>query len=210
MPGLSQGVTRLGRQRLFQALVLLGLVAGLGLISLGGSPGTPHNLPAGSDCMRCHAAQNFMTIESSRVHQEHFRLNGEHATLACSSCHDTKVGFQNLVAECSACHKVRDSHQRLVGDDCAACHDPRGWVPNRFRHVSTGTALTGAHRAASCEQCHAGGFPVIPTDCVYCHERDFYRERDEHEGVDILSCDVCHNTLSWGHARSPHGGGDDD
>jgi len=186
------------------------LLIALPLAALGATTGQPHGLPAGSDCMRCHDAANFATIRADQVHQDRFVLTGEHATLACSSCHDTKTGFTNLTAECSACHKVRDSHLRLVGDDCAACHDPRGWVPNRFRHVSTGHALTGAHRAASCEQCHAAGFPVVPADCVYCHERDFYRARSEHEAVDVLSCDLCHDTHSWGHVRAPHRGGGDD
>ncbi len=174
------------------------------------APAQPHNLPAGTNCMRCHDPANFATIKADQVHQGHFPLQGEHATLACSACHDTQVGFGNVVAECAACHKARDGHLRLVGDDCAACHDPRGWVPNRFRHVTTGFPLTGAHRGASCEQCHAAGFTVVPTECAYCHERDFYRARDEHEGVDILSCDLCHDTFGWGNAHRPHGGGHDD
>lgn len=169
--------------------------------------GIPHGLPATeSDCTRCHDTQEFATIHGDQVHQEgSWRLEGEHAQLRCKACHDVETGFANLSAECSICHLARDAHRRLVGDDCASCHDPRGWVPNRFRHVRTGFPLTGAHRAASCDQCHAIGFPVVPRDCVYCHQIDFLREsRSEHTPEAMMDCELCHNTLDWDHVRLPH------
>lgn len=176
------------------------------LAPLVGASGLPHGLqPAQADCNRCHDKASFSTIVRTQVHQDgRFPLQGEHGQLVCSACHETKVGFDNLAGECALCHKVRDGHRRLVGDDCGTCHTPRGWLPNRFRHVTTGFALTGAHRVAACEQCHATGFPVVPTDCAYCHEADFRRAADEHEDVDILDCEFCHNTMGWEHVRFPH------
>ena len=169
------------------------------------APGFPHGLPKGADCNRCHGKEDFNAIHAEQVHQDgSFPLEGEHGQLACIQCHDPKIGFMNLTTECASCHKVRDAHRRLVGDDCGACHDPRGWVPNRFRHTQTGFSLTGAHRGASCEQCHAIGFPVVPTDCIYCHEAEFRREADEHEIGDALNCDLCHDTHGWEHVRHPH------
>jgi hypothetical protein len=189
---------------------LLWLVGLLGLLILaagGGASGMPHGLaPEQSDCNRCHGTEDFNAIHSTQVHQDGaFPLLGEHGQLECRACHDTVAGFDSLAAECSLCHKVRDGHRRLVGDDCGSCHTPRGWLPNRFRHITTGWALTGAHRGASCEECHAIGFAVVPTDCAYCHEGDFRRaDTDEHERMDIMNCDICHNTHGWEHVRYPH------
>ncbi len=138
----------------------------------GGKPGQgmPHGLPAGTDCTRCHGKENFSAIHAEQVHQDgSFPLVGEHGKLKCVKCHDPKLGFGNLSAECVSCHSVRDAHLRLVGDDCATCHDPRGWIPNRFRHSQTGFPLSTAHRFVNCDQCHAIGYPVVPTDCQYCH-----------------------------------------
>ncbi len=169
------------------------------------SPGMPHSLPAGSDCQRCHSAEDFKVIRTDQVHQDgHFTLVGEHGQLGCADCHDLDQGFLGLSPECTSCHSARDAHLRLVGDGCADCHTPRGWIPNRFRHIQTGFPLKGAHRAANCDQCHAIGFPLVPTDCVYCHEADFRRAADEHQAQDVLSCDVCHDNHGWEHARSPH------
>ncbi len=170
------------------------------------APGMPHGLPATADCNRCHDAADFAVIRSDQVHVDgRFPLTGEHGQLPCASCHAVDVGFGNLSGECTTCHAVRDAHRRLVGDDCAACHTPAGWIPNRFRHTQTGTPLTGAHRGARCDQCHAIGFPMVPQDCVYCHEAEFRRAADEHDTGDVLSCDLCHDTHGWGHVRNPHG-----
>jgi len=167
--------------------------------------GMPHNLPAGSDCQRCHGAEDFKAIHADQVHQDgRFPLKGEHKRQPCKACHDVATGFMGLTSECTSCHAARDAHLRLVGDDCASCHTPRGWVPNRFRHVQTGFPLTGAHRAANCEQCHAIGFPMVPTDCAYCHEAEFRAARDVHQAEDLLSCDICHDTHGWEHVRLPH------
>ena len=167
----------------------------------------PHGLPATeSNCIRCHDPADFSIIRGDSVHQDgSFRLVGAHAEAPCKACHEVDEGFANLTAECSACHAGRDAHRRLVGDDCAACHDPRGWVPNRFRHAQTGYMLTGAHRAASCEDCHATGFPMIPTDCVYCHQSEFLAEGGAaHSPEDLLDCDRCHNTFDWERVRYAH------
>ncbi|MDP7110516.1 MAG: hypothetical protein QGH45_01065 [Myxococcota bacterium] len=191
---------------------VLYLVAVLGLLAAaasGGASGIPHGLaPEQSDCARCHEEEDFDAIHRRQVHQDGaFPLIGEHSELECKACHDVEVelGFESNVAECSLCHKARDGHRRLVGDDCRACHTPRGWLPNHFRHVTTGWALTGAHRAASCGECHAIGFAIVPTDCTYCHEGDFRRaDTDQHERMDIMNCDFCHNTHGWEHVRYPH------
>ena len=196
------------------------LVAALALILVGASQpqdeakgpaaykpmtGMPHSLPAETDCQRCHSAEGFKVIVADKVHQDgRFPLEGEHGRLPCASCHDVAAGFMGLSGECTTCHAVRDAHLRLVGDDCAACHTPRGWLPNRFRHISTGFPLTGAHRAANCDQCHAIGFPLVPTDCVYCHEADFRRASGEHQAEDLMSCDLCHDSHGWEHVRFPH------
>ena len=195
------------RAFLARLLCLAAVLAPVALTAGGGASGLPHGLrPEQSNCNRCHDKEVFATIVKDQVHQDGaFPLTGEHGQVECKACHDTVVGFDNLVAECSLCHKARAGHRRLVGDDCGACHTPRGWLPNRFRHVTTGWPLTGAHRGASCAQCHAIGFAVVPTDCAYCHEADFRRaDADDHEQMDIMSCDLCHNTHGWEHVRYPH------
>jgi hypothetical protein len=192
-------------QRSGPVWLALAVVIAVALPAARGVSGGMHGLPSDADCNQCHDSDNFSLIRADKVHTDGtFPLDGEHGRQACKACHDAKLGFGNLSGECTACHTARDAHLRLVGNDCQSCHDPRGWLPNRFRHVSTGFALTGAHRAANCTQCHATGFPVVPTDCVYCHESDFRRAGDEHDGVDLMSCDMCHNTHGWDHARFPH------
>jgi len=189
------------------ALMAVAMTLSLGAWQQLPGAGIPHGLPASeSDCTRCHDPADFTKIRSDGVHQGGtFRLVGAHAEARCRACHDVATGFANLTAECSACHAGRDAHRRLVGDDCAACHDPRGWVPNRFRHAQTGFVLTGAHRAASCEDCHATGFPMVPTDCAYCHLAEFNAAGSgAHTAEDLLDCARCHDTFGWERVRYAH------
>ena len=57
--------------------------------------------------------------------------------------------------------------------DCVRCHSTISWN-SAYDHARTQFPLTGAHRAATCQQCHADGvYQGKPTDCASCHTADY-------------------------------------
>jgi hypothetical protein len=74
---------------------------------------------------------------------------------------------------------------------CAQCHTPDSWKTVSFDHDRTGFRLTGAHRGAACQGCHAGAFESpVPMTCGGCH-------RDPHRGELGQRCEGCHETTTW-------------
>jgi hypothetical protein len=81
---------------------------------------------------------------------------------------------------------------RHAGDTpCGRCHTPDDWRKVAFDHDRTGFPLSGAHRSASCQGCHAGEFEsAVPLTCGGCH-------RDPHRGELGQRCEGCHETSTW-------------
>jgi hypothetical protein len=74
---------------------------------------------------------------------------------------------------------------------CVQCHTTEDWRKVTFDHARTGYPLTGAHRGAPCQGCHAGAFDrPVPGTCGGCH-------RDPHRGELGQRCDGCHETGTW-------------
>jgi DnaJ-class molecular chaperone len=61
-------------------------------------------------------------------------------------------------------------------------------------------ALTGAHRALTCDQCHTGHrYQGTSAECAGCHQPDYDRTAQPDHGQVGFStqCADCHSTTSW-------------
>jgi hypothetical protein len=154
--------------------------------------------------------------------QAHSMLEG---ASRCGDCHASLGATPD--ARCLDCHEeIGERMQAQVGwhgrvqGRCAACHaehrgtqaDLLGLDPDAFNHDQARFALSGAHTAVPCEDCHrrAGeggrlGFHplgIAHQRCGDCHEdvhgAGFLRERD---------CEVCHSDASF-RAAGPEAGFD--
>ncbi len=160
----------------------------------------PHE-PRG-ECSSCHSLDSF----GSAAGEHPFELTGAHAELACTDCHVSKPGVENIPgtqlpradAGCVSCHE--DHHGGLT--DCAACHTPSTWGNVDFEHPFP---LTGAHADLTCGDCHVsepGGptvpgtkFPAADPACISCHG-------DEHNG--LTDCSRCHTPEGWDQVDFTH------
>lgn len=124
----------------------------------------PHAGRFGAECTKCHSTDGFSDIDTRHFDHERTRypLRGEHASVACESCHRGTQGQLDKPAfgRCDDCH--RDAHAgkaTLAGQavDCASCHDVRGFgrsILPLAAHQQSAYPLTGAHLEAACEGCH--------------------------------------------------------
>ena len=126
---------------------------------------------AGRECSSCHGPTTWASAPAFSHDRTDFPLVGQHARVACASCHPSSGGRQQFVgveaASCQSCHD--DAHDGALGADCATCHAPTGWdridrgagaaaLSDRFDHAQhTGFALVGAHAGADCSSCHGTG-----------------------------------------------------
>lgn len=124
----------------------------------------------GQDCTRCHTPDDWRTIEEKArdtgFHDKHaFKLRGQHAALACRTCHGPFPGeaakYKGLKFQrCADCHF--DAHMgqfeaQAGAVRCEDCHDVRGFVPVRFdqaRHDKTRFPLQETHKTVPCNECH--------------------------------------------------------
>jgi len=154
------------------------------------------------NCRRCHVEHRGENADLRRIDPrtfDHaadtgFPIEHLHARLAttCAACHKTR-SFLTARPSCATCHK--DVHTPTLGADCARCHATDlafKATRQRFDHDRAPFHLTGAHRQASCEKCHASGvFRGIRFDaCSACHKAPHRREL-------APACTACHVTDAW-------------
>ena len=182
----------------------------------GGCHEDVHRGQLGADCATCHNQANWRPDEQMAMHVRlGFPLIGAHAQTSCWSCHpDAQVGnFTRTPATCVECHQ-NDLAQALAPDhqaqgwtsSCERCHIPTSWAGAGFVHP---WPLTGAHAAADCAACHAGGvYAGTPTDCLACHLSDYQGAIDpDHVALGIsTNCQQCHSTDTWEGALFDHAG----
>lgn len=150
-----------------------------------------HDGRFGTNCADCHTEKGWTpaTFDHDRAA---FKLEGEHAEVACESCHQDRQ-FAGTPTDCYSCHRQDDEHEGQFGTECSACHNPSAWDDAVFDHNRSRFALVGGHFGVPCESCHSSGqFAGLSTDCVSCHADPAY-----HAGLFGLNCASCHTVENW-------------
>lgn len=163
-----------------------------------------------TDCTICHAVTTWS--ESNFNHAlTAFPLTGAHATQACTQCHASS--YTGTPTDCFACHQAdyaataNPNHAATnIPTTCVVCHSTTAWSPAQFDHNTTAFPLTGAHRAATCAACHAGGYSGTPTDCYACHQTDYAQTNNpSHSAASFpTTCAGCHSTAAWAPSNWDH------
>ena len=158
------------------------------------------------ECGDCHQSEHWIPADlGGRDHGiTGFALSGAHTLLPCESCHPEGRARGQASPSCISCHASDDPHGNLLGMACADCHGEMSWLRTTFRHHQTGWPLRGAHRLATCYDCHALGYIGTSTDCVQCHQEDATPGIAAHQGPDRYNCDRCHRVYQWSPATFPH------
>ncbi len=154
-----------------------------------------HGGQLGEDCGNCHQQTKWHTGIAFDHDLSVFPLNGMHAVVPCSSCHDSNQ-FRDAPAECVACHRADDVHDGTLADDCSTCHTGNAWQNVTFNHgTDTDFPLNGAHAVVQCSGCHrdaTASLSEVPSTCGGCHRTD-----DVHAGQFGSDCAECHNAATF-------------
>jgi len=182
---------------------------------------TPHRFETSlqGDCLSCHLAVDGQWSMGRRgvdaeVHiQFGFMLEGAHASVACSKCHDPEKEYAERYPnpasadyarhenQCIGCHA--DPHKGQFGSEryptCASCHTVDRFMPSTLgpsEHPRS-YPLLGGHRAVACNQCHQidpqtemRQFSDTPTACKACHADPHGGQFDSR--VEQNDCTACH------------------
>jgi len=166
----------------------------------------PHTGRFGANCKECHVEESFHLfrgMENFNHNKTGFPLKGQHLTISCADCHDTKTSTDRMfkdfltkdVSNCTACHD--DVHEQKFGNDCKSCHSEVSFSSVRNfaapEHRKTDFPLKGKHETVDCRKCHESGPMTQPlpfNTCAGCHD-------DYHEGQFITDlrtpdCAECH------------------
>jgi hypothetical protein len=164
------------------------------------------------DCTQCHSTVDFRGASFDHDATQ-FPLTGLHRAETCLACHGDGV-FRGKPTTCVSCHltsydqSARPPHRSVTfPTDCVRCHTTAGWPGAPYDHSTTQFPLTGAHGAASCQDCHANGvYRGKPTACVSCHQPDYDRTvAPNHQSSGFpTDCAQCHTTTSWPGATFNH------
>ncbi len=149
-----------------------------------------HTAVFGPDCTACHDGLDSM---SGFEHETVFPLDGAHAVLSCSACHQERV-FAGTPDSCVGCHAEPAVHAGLFGLDCAACHTTEAWQPAALMD-HTFPLDHGESGTLACQTCHESSYAVYT--CYNCHEHEPADIAEEHrdEGIfDFADCARCHPT----------------
>lgn len=167
------------------------------------------NRAAGGDCSACHSDQTFKPslFTRDRHQQTKFPLEGKHVAVECANCHksqgpDTKYSLG--ISTCQGCHQDPHGAQFASephGNKCESCHTQSAFHPSTYtiaRHQGSAFALTGAHAAVLCADCHKPlstrsvvaerQYHFATQNCTNCHQ-------DPHQTRQ--TCDTCHSTAQW-------------
>jgi len=175
---------------------------------------SPNHKAAGfpTTCNTCHSTTAWQgaTFNHSATL---FPLTGAHLAASCQDCHADGV-YKGKSTLCASCHqKAYDAtlspNHKAAGfpTTCNTCHSTTAWPGATFNHSATQFPLTGAHLAASCQQCHADGvYKGKSTACVSCHLTDFNGTTNpNHKTAKFpTTCTSCHSTTAWAGAKFDH------
>ena len=139
------------------------------------------------DCGACHSEEGW---ELAVVDHSFLSIDGGHADLLCSDCHDPDDLTTLTGATCATCHEAPANH--LEGP-CEDCHVVASWSQVTFDHDDY---FPVPHRGVSeCVSCHPAGHDSFT--CIDCHEHRKSKMDDEHKGIskyewDSEACLDCH------------------
>jgi hypothetical protein len=169
----------------------------------------PHDGRLGDSCQQCHSESGWKDISRFDHAKTKYRLTGQHAEVACASCHtpgsDHKPRWIGLsYSGCSDCHT--DPHKATFAQRCESCHSTTGWkrvslenVNAKYDHSKTRYPLLGKHEAVECVRCHRSGDfkkPLAFQKCTDCHTPDphggQFRQR-----ADGGECAACHSVQGF-------------
>jgi hypothetical protein len=170
----------------------------------------PNHAAAGFsiDCQVCHRATDASFTGATFNHTTFYPLVGQHASLACASCHDNGV-YRGTATDCVGCHRstydnTRSPNHPAAGfpTACDNCHgaSDSSWGQGRFSHRFP---ITGRHNT-ECSTCHQSSSYQDFT-CLTCHEHSQSEMDSEHRRrngyrYESRACYSCH----------PDGRADDD
>ncbi len=165
-----------------------------------------------TECATCHTTAAWQPASFDHGATP-FPLTGAHRAVACNQCHGDGV-YAGKNSACVSCHQAAydgttdPSHRAAqLPTDCTGCHTTTAWQPASFDHSATAFPLTGAHTAATCQQCHGDGVYVgKSTACASCHQAAYDASTDpNHRAAGFpTDCASCHTTTTWDGARFDH------
>jgi len=175
------------------------------------------------ECAECHKVDAWKpSLFGVKEHAtSKYALEGKHAAVACDKCH-TPAGkdtqYKVKFAACLDCHK--DEHDKQFAaapyqNRCEDCHTVKDFHRSTFtiaKHQKTRYALTGAHVAVACAECHKAGLAgrtdkILPfhfedSTCTACHSdphKGEFKDRmaAKRSNGKTMGCEACHSTHSW-------------
>jgi nitrate/TMAO reductase-like tetraheme cytochrome c subunit len=165
-----------------------------------------------TDCTQCHTTSAWAGATFNHDATA-FPLTGSHRAATCVDCHADGV-YRGKSTACVSCHRsaydqsTQPPHLTLTfPTDCQQCHTTAGWPGGIYDHASTRFPLTGAHRTATCAQCHGDGvWRGKSMVCSSCHQADYDRTTDPNHRTARFptACETCHTTTAWAGARFDH------
>lgn len=181
--------------------------AGCHLTNYNSTTNPKHTLPSfPQTCDSCHGTTRW----TGAVFNHPWPLAGAHKLAQCGQCHVGGV-YRGTATTCAGCHLSNYNNTTnpkhtlpSFSHACDGCHGTSAWIPANFNHP---WALTGAHRAAQCARCHAGGvYQGTPTTCVGCHLTNYNNTTNPKHSLPGFphSCDSCHGTTTWAGAVFNH------
>lgn len=148
-------------------------------------------------CHRDHHGSDFRMIRwrppTSFPHGETgWALQGQHAKVACATCHKRPQRWMGLRSRCTSCHS--DPHKPTLGTTCTNCHTQRAFSPApMFRHTATRFSLQGAHRRVTCASCHT-------KNAAKDHTKNAAK-KPQFRGISFAKCSSCHGEPTPKHSR---------
>jgi hypothetical protein len=183
----------------------------------------PNHVQSGfpTACDQCHTTTNWLGATFNHA-STGFTLQGPHATLQCTQCHNTTFSpsgpYSLTSTACITCHQAdytgtNNPPHATVGfpTTCDACHTTwttTNWAGATFNHNTTTFPLTGYHATnVTCAQCHVNNnYTTLPTACYGCHATDYNGTTNpNHQSAGFpTTCDTCHTTTAWTGATFNH------
>jgi hypothetical protein len=164
--------------------------------------GQQHVTEFGSDCLGCHDGADRM--QDYNHGQSGFALEGRHAELACTNCHNPDH-IREVAPDCAGCHNEPSIHLGLFEQPCDTCHSAQAWTPAKlngsyFGHLTTASFSLNLHQvdyyqqSITCKTCHPEDWQSTDLQiCVDCHNQQEPVFMTEHLDQYGSTCTTCHD-----------------